>query len=177
MRSLIEAARNEHYPAEIVLVLSNRPEATGLDYARQNGIEALAIDHKVYGKDRAAFEAKLQEVLLAHQIELVCLAGFMRLLTADFVNHWSDRMINIHPALLPAYKGLHTHERALADGAARHGCTVHFVVPEMDDGPVILQREVPVLKGDTPDTLAARVLAEEHIAYPQALAQVAASLL
>eukprot|EP01037_Dinobryon_pediforme_P006291 gene6291-6363_t len=175
MQSLVQAASTPDYPAEIVLVLSNRPDASGLDFAKRNGIEAVAVDHKIYGKDRAAFEAEVQIILQHHKIELVCLAGFMRLLTADFVNSWSGRMINIHPALLPAYKGLHTHERALADGVAEHGCTVHFVVPEMDEGPVILQRTVSVLANDTPDSLAARVLAEEHIAYPQALAQLRSS--
>ncbi len=177
MQSLVHAAKAKDYPADIVLVISNRPEATGLEFARANGITAIAVDHKLYGKDRAAFEGELHKILLEHKIELVCLAGFMRLMTADFVNRWAGRMLNIHPALLPAYKGLHTHERALADGVAQHGCTVHFVVPEMDEGPVILQRAVPVLPDDTPETLSARVLEQEHIAYPAALAQVAKSRL
>ena len=138
---------------------------------------SLLANRSPVRKDRAAFEDELHKILLQHKIELVCLAGFMRLLTADFVNRWAVRMLNIHPALLPAYKGLHTHERALADGVAQHGCTVHFVVPEMDEGPVILQRAVPVLPDDTPETLAARVLEQEHIAYPAALAQVAKSRL
>lgn len=177
MQSLVHAAKAQDYPADIVLVISNRPEATGLEFARAHGITAMAVDHETYGKDRTAFEAELHKILLQHNIELVCLAGFMRLLTADFVNRWAGRMLNIHPALLPAYKGLHTHERALADGATQHGCTVHFVVPEMDEGPVILKRAVPVLPDDTPETLAARVLKQEHIAYPEALAQVAKSRL
>ena len=177
MQSLVQAARTPDYPAEIVLVLSNRPEATGLDFAKAHGITAMAVDHKAYGKDRAAFEAELHKILLQNKIELVCLAGFMRLLTADFVNLWTGRILNIHPALLPAYKGLHTHERALADGATEHGCTVHFVVPEMDEGPIILQRAVPVRPDDTAEKLSARVLKEEHVAYPAALAQVAATLI
>ena len=175
MRSLVEAARAHDFPAEIVLVLSNRPAASGLDFAAQMGIQTVCIDHKAFGR-RADFEAQMQNILLAANIELVCLAGFMRLLTPAFVNAWHGRMINIHPALLPAYKGLHTHERALADGAEQHGCTVHFVTPEMDEGEIILQRAVPVLAGDTPETLAARVLEQEHIAYPLALASVAKRL-
>ena len=175
MRSLVEAARAHDFPAEIVLVLSNRPAASGLDFAAQMGIQTVCIDHKAFDS-RADFDAQMQNILLAANIELVCLAGFMRLLTPAFVNAWRGRMINIHPALLPAYKGLHTHERALADGAEQHGCTVHFVTPEMDEGEVILQRAVPVLAGDTPETLAARVLEQEHIAYPLALASVARRL-
>ena len=175
MRSLVEAARAHDFPAEIVLVLSNRPGASGLDFAAQMGIQTVCVDHKAFGS-RADFDAQMQNILLAANIELICLAGFMRLLTAAFVNAWRGRMINIHPALLPAYKGLHTHERALADGAKQHGCTVHFVTPEMDEGEVILQRSVPVLAGDTPETLAARVLEQEHIAYPEALASVAKRL-
>jgi len=175
MQSLVAAAQTPDYPAEIVLVVSNNPQAGGLAFAQEHGIATASFDHKAY-KSRAEFEAAIQAVLTAHNIELIALAGFMRLLTAEFVNAWSGRMINIHPALLPAYKGLHTHERALNDGAREHGCTVHFVVPAMDEGEIILQRAVPVLAGDTPETLAARVLVEEHIAYPEALAMVAASL-
>jgi phosphoribosylglycinamide formyltransferase-1 len=173
MASLIDAAKDERYPAEIVLVVSNRPDAAGLDRASREGIASVVIDHTRYGKDRGAFERALQDVLSAHHIDLVCLAGFMRLLTPWFVGQWEGRMLNIHPALLPAFKGLHTHERALAAGVKTHGATVHFVAPEMDSGPIIAQAEVPVLPGDTPETLAARVLAAEHQIYPQALRQVA----
>jgi phosphoribosylglycinamide formyltransferase 1 len=172
MRSLIEAARAPDYPAEIALVLSNRPEAEGLAYARALGIQTAAVDHKIYA-GRMEFEKSVQILLDLHRIELICLAGFMRLLTPAFVHAWEGRLLNIHPALLPAYRGLHTHERALADGVKIHGCTVHFVVPEMDEGPIIAQAAVAVLDDDTPDTLAARVLAQEHILYPAALAEVA----
>jgi len=173
MASLIEAAKDDGYPAEIALVVSNRREAAGLGQARAQGITTAVIDHAQFGKDREAFERALQDVLTAHGIDLVCLAGFMRLLTPWFVGQWQGRMLNIHPALLPAFKGLHTHERALAAGAKTHGATVHFVSPEMDSGPIIAQAEVPVLPGDTPETLAARVLEAEHRIYPQALRQVA----
>ncbi len=173
MASLIAAAKDDSYPAEIALVLSNRPDAAGLAHAQSQGITTAVVDHTRYGKDREAFERALQEALVAHRIDLVCLAGFMRLLTPWFVGQWQGRMLNIHPALLPAFKGLHTHERALAAGAKTHGATVHFVSPEMDSGPIIAQAEVPVLPGDTPQTLAARVLEAEHRIYPQALRQVA----
>ncbi|MFO1118298.1 MAG: phosphoribosylglycinamide formyltransferase [Beijerinckiaceae bacterium] len=173
MKSLVEAARAADYPAEIALVLSNRPDAAGLDWAREQGIRTAVVDHKNFGKDRESFERAVQDVLGAARIDLVCLAGFMRVLTPWFVAQWQDRMLNIHPALLPSYRGLHTHERALADGVKLHGATVHFVVPEMDAGPIILQAAVPVLDDDTPDALAARVLGEEHKIYPAALALVA----
>jgi phosphoribosylglycinamide formyltransferase-1 len=173
MASLIAAAKDDSYPAEIALVLSNRPDAAGLDHAKRQGIITAVVDHTRYGKDRAAFEHALQDVLTAHRIELVCLAGFMRLLTPWFVGQWQGRMLNIHPALLPAFKGLHTHERALEAGVKTHGATVHFVSAEMDSGEIIAQAKVPVLDGDTPDTLAARVLEAEHRIYPQALRQVA----
>ena len=173
MASLIEAARDPAYPAEIVLVVSNRPDAGGLDRARTDGIETAVIDHTSFGKDREAFEHALQGVLDAHHIDIVCLAGFMRLLTPWLVRRWEGRMLNIHPALLPAFKGLDTHERALAAGVKQHGATVHFVVPEMDAGPIIAQAAVPVHDGDTADKLAARVLAEEHRLYPAALKLVA----
>lgn len=172
MRSLIEAASAPAYPAEIVLVLSNRPEAQGLAVAKELGIATAAVDHKIYA-GRENFEASLQVLLELHRVELICLAGFMRLLTPSFVRLWEGRIINIHPALLPAYRGLHTHERALADGAKIHGCTVHFVVPAMDEGPIIAQTTVAVLESDTPETLGRRVLAEEHLLYPAALAAVA----
>ena len=176
MASLIAAAKDDSYPAEIALVVSNRPDAAGLDHAKRQGIATAVVDHTRYGKDRAAFEHALQDVLTAHRIELVCLAGFMRLLTPWFVGQWQGRMLNIHPALLPAFKGLHTHERALEAGVKTHGATVHFVSAEMDSGEIIAQAEVPVLAGDTPDTLAARVLEAEHRIYPQALRQVAEHL-
>jgi phosphoribosylglycinamide formyltransferase-1 len=174
MTALIEAAKHPAYPAEIALVVSNRSDAAGLAFARAAGIATEVVDHAAFGKDREAFERALQTVLEAHGIELVCLAGFMRLLTPWFVGQWNGRLINIHPALLPDFKGLDTHERALADGAKTHGATVHFVVPEMDSGPIILQGRVPVHVDDTPDTLAARVLAVEHRIYPLALQLVAA---
>jgi phosphoribosylglycinamide formyltransferase-1 len=173
MVALIDAAKDASYPAEIALVASNRPDAAGLATARQAGIATAVVDHRTYGKDREAFERALQAVLEDHRIDLVCLAGFMRLLTPWFVAGWHGRMLNIHPALLPAFKGLHTHERALAAGVKSHGATVHFVAAEMDSGPIILQAEVPVLAGDRPETLAARVLAVEHKIYPQALRLVA----
>jgi phosphoribosylglycinamide formyltransferase-1 len=176
MASLIAAAKDDSYPAGIALVLSNRPDAPGLANAKRQGITTAVVDHTHYGKDREAFERALQDVLAAHRIDLVCLAGFMRLLTPWFVGQWQARMLNIHPALLPAFKGLHTHERALEAGVKTHGATVHFVSPEMDSGPIIAQAEVPVLPGDTPDTLAARVLEAEHRIYPQALRQVAESI-
>ena len=175
MAALIEAAKDPAYPAEIVLVASNRPDAGGLTTAQKAGIATAIVDHKQF-KEREAFERELQKVLEAHRVEIVCLAGFMRLLTPWIISRWDGRMINIHPALLPAFKGLDTHERAIAAGVKEHGATVHYVVPEMDSGPVILQGAVPVLDGDTPDALAARVLAVEHKIYPQALRRVAEGL-
>jgi len=173
MASLIKAAKKPDYPAEIALVLSNRPDAAGLAVARAEGIATAVVDHTAFDKEREAFDRALQAVLEQHCIEIVCLAGFMRLLTPWLVRQWEGRMINIHPALLPAFKGLNTHERALAAGVKEHGATVHFVVPEMDAGPIIGQSPVQVAPDDTPDTLAARVLAEEHRLYPQALKLVA----
>ena len=175
MTALIDAARDEHYPAQIDLVVSNRPDAAGLQRAAEAGIATAVIDHTIYRKDREAFERALQDVLLQHRIEIVCLAGFMRLLTAWFVGQWPNRMLNIHPALLPAFKGLDTHRRAIEAGAREHGATVHVVVPEMDSGPIIAQGAVPVLAGDTEATLAARVLEVEHRIYPLALKLVAAN--
>ncbi len=173
MVALIEAARDPAYPAEIALVVSNNPDAPGLTRAREAGVTTAAIDHRPFSKDRAGFEAALQSVLDAHGIELICLAGFMRLLSAEFVSKWQGRMINIHPALLPAFKGLDTHARAIAAGAKTHGATVHFVVPEMDSGPIIAQAAVPVHADDTPQTLAARVIVVEHKIYPAALRALA----
>jgi phosphoribosylglycinamide formyltransferase-1 len=172
MRSLIEAGRDPGFPAEIALVLSNRTDATGLTVAREAGIAVAAIDHKIYA-GREEFERAMQAMLEIHRIELVCMAGFMRLVTPWFIGQWHGRMLNIHPALLPAYRGLDTHARALADGVKIHGCTVHFVVPAMDEGPILAQAAVPVLDGDTVESLARRVLAQEHKLYPDALARVA----
>jgi phosphoribosylglycinamide formyltransferase 1 len=173
MVALIEAAKAPDYPAEIVLVVSNVPDAAGLARARQDGIATAVIDHRTFGKDREAFERALDKELQDHRIEIVCLAGFMRLLSPWFVKQWSGRMLNIHPALLPQFKGLHTHRRALEAGVERHGATVHFVVPEMDSGPIIAQDSVAVAKDDTEATLAARVLEVEHRIYPDALRLVA----
>lgn len=172
MAALLAAASQPTYPAEIVLVLSNRPDAAGLDIARQAGIATAAIDHKAY-PDRPSFDAAIAAALDEAWVEILCSAGFMRILTEGFVARWLGRMINIHPSLLPAYPGLHTHARALADGAAEHGCTVHFVVPEVDAGPIIAQARVPVLPDDTEELLAARVLAREHTLYVTALAMLA----
>jgi phosphoribosylglycinamide formyltransferase 1 len=168
MDALIDAARAPEFPAEIALVLSNRPDAPGLAKAKAAGIAVAAVDHKIYA-GREEFERSLQIVLETHRVDFICLAGFMRLFTPWFINQWRGRMLNIHPALLPAYRGLHTHERALADGVKIHGCTVHFVVPEMDEGPIVAQAAAPVLDGDTPESLGARVLALEHVIYPKAL--------
>jgi phosphoribosylglycinamide formyltransferase 1 len=173
MTALIEAAKDPAYPADIALVLSNRADAAGLARAKAEGIAAAVVDHTALGKDRAAFERALQAELEKHRIDLVCLAGFMRLLTPWFVRRWEGRLINIHPALLPAFKGLNTHERALEAGVTHHGATVHFVVPEMDSGPIILQDSLRILDIDDADTLAARVLELEHRIYPLALARVA----
>ena len=173
MAALIDAAKDPAYPAEIVLVLTNIADAGGLERAREAGIATEVVEHRPFGKDRAAFDRAMHAVLERHRIEIVCLAGFLRLLTPWFVERWSGRLINIHPSLLPAFKGLDTHARALAAGATQHGATVHFVVPELDSGPIIAQESVPVLPGDTEDTLAARVLAVEHRIYPLALKRVA----
>jgi len=172
MMALVEAARAPDYPAEIVCVVSNRPGAAGLAWAREQGLAAHAVDHKAYAT-REAFEDALHAVLIAEGVELVACAGFMRLMTAGFVERWAGRMINIHPSLLPLYPGLNTHARALADGVRIVGCTVHHVVAEMDAGPIIAQGAVPVIDGDTPAALADRILSVEHVIYPQALALVA----
>jgi phosphoribosylglycinamide formyltransferase-1 len=173
MAALIEAAKAADYPAEIALVLSNVPDAGGLARAREAGIATEAVDHKPFGKDREAFDWHLDATLQAHRIDIVCLAGFLRVLGPWFVERWNRRLINIHPSLLPAFKGLNTHERALAAGAKEHGATVHFVVPDLDSGPIIEQASVPVLAGDTPEQLAARVLEVEHRIYPLALKRLA----
>ena len=173
MVALAQAARAPDFPAEIGLVLSNRPDAGGLARAAEMGIPTAVVDHRDFNKDREAFERAMDEVLRINQIELIALAGFMRIMTPWFVRRWEGRMINIHPSLLPLFKGTHTHAQALAAGVTEHGCSVHFVVPELDAGPVIAQARVPVLPGDDEDSLAARVLEQELVLYPQALAQVA----
>ncbi len=172
MVSLLRAAAQPGFPGRFVLALSNRPEAAGLAHAQEAGLAAEAVDHRVYA-DRAAFDAALDARLRAHAIDLVVLAGFMRVLTPGFVEAWSGRMLNIHPSLLPLFRGTHTHAQALAAGVRLHGCTVHFVVPELDAGPIVAQAAVPVRPDDDAETLAARVLAEEHRLYPAALALVA----
>lgn len=173
MAALIEAAKDKNYPAEIVLVLSNRPDAGGLATARAAGVATETVDHAAFGKDRPAFERALQAALEKHRVEIVCLAGFMRLLTPGFVGGWEGRMLNIHPALLPSFKGLDTHKRALEAGVKLHGATVHFVVPEMDSGPIVAQAAVAVQDDDTEETLAARVIQIEHRIYSLALKFVA----
>jgi len=173
MASLIEAAKAQDYPAEITLVISNRPDAGGLELARKAGVPTAVVDHRPHGKDRAAFERVLQQALDQHGIELICLGGFMRLFTADFVLHWQGRMLNIHPALLPSFPGLDPHGQALRAGVKISGATVHFVIPETDAGPIIAQAAVPVCEDDTAETLAARVLTVEHRIYPLALKLVA----
>ncbi len=173
MLALAAAARVPGFPAQVAFVLSNNPGAPGLTRARDAGIEAIAIDHRPYGADRAAHEAAIHAALEERGIELVCLAGYMRLLTPWLVGMWAERMLNIHPSLLPAFPGLHTHARALAAGTRLHGCTVHRVTELMDEGPILGQAAVPVLPGDTPETLAARVLMQEHRLYPAVLAGVA----
>lgn len=171
MEALLKAAEDPAYPAKPVLVLSNRPDAKGLGTAAAAGIPTRAIDHKLYGKDREAFEREMDRALTAAGTEIIALAGFMRVLTPWFVSRWEGRMINIHPSLLPKYKGLDTHRRAIEAGDTEAGCTVHWVSSGVDEGEIIAQAAVPVLPGDTPDTLAARILPEEHRLYPQALAK------
>lgn len=168
LNALIEAGEKPEAPFEIVLVIANRPGAGGLDVAEAAGIQNLVVDHKAY-ESREAFERVLDQKLTEAGVRLVCLAGFMRVLNPWFVTRWENRLLNIHPSLLPAFKGLDTHARALEAGVSVHGCTVHFVRPELDDGPMIVQGTVPVLEGDTDDSLAARVLEVEHRCYPLAL--------
>lgn len=174
MKALIEAARDPDYPANIVLVLANRADAAGLAAARAAAIETRVIAHTPFGRDRAAHEAAVDRALGEAGVELVCLAGYMRLLTPFLVGRWAGRMINIHPSLLPAFPGLHTHARALEAGVKLHGCTVHLVTEATDAGPIIAQAAVPVLPGDREAALAARVLAQEHRIYPLALRLLAA---
>jgi phosphoribosylglycinamide formyltransferase 1 len=172
MSALVEAAKHADYPAEIVAVIANKADAGGLDAARAEGIAAFAIPHRDYSSKRE-HEIAISAALRGAKAELVCLAGYMRLISPDFVDEWEGRMLNIHPSLLPLFKGLHTHEQALQAGVRVHGCTVHFVTAGMDDGPIIAQTAVPVITGDTPDTLAGRVLSVEHETYARALALVA----
>jgi len=173
MAALIEAARAADFPAEIVVVISNRPDAGGLEKAAASGIPTRTIESKPFGKDRAAFEAVLQSALEQHRVELICLGGFMRLFTAGFVQSWHGRMLNIHPSLLPSFPGLEPQAQALRAGVKISGATVHFVIPRTDAGPIVMQGAVAVCDGETPEQLAARIIAIEHCIYPEALRLVA----
>lgn len=177
MKAILEASSSPAYPAAPVFVLSNRPSAKGLEHADAFGIASHAIDHKPYGNDREAFERAMQERLEHHRIEMIVLAGFMRILTPWFVSQWEGRMINIHPSLLPKYPGLNTHQRAIDAGDAEAGCSVHWVTEGVDQGGVIEQARVPILEDDTAESLEARVLAEEHTLYPKAVAIAAKQIL
>jgi len=168
MRSIMEACKDNSFPAEISVVLSNRPNAPGIDVARAAGIPVEVVDHKAFD-GREDFEDEMQERLEKYDVDLIVLAGFMRILTSGFVEQWPDQIINIHPSLLPAYKGTDTHARVIADKRTESGCTVHFVIPDLDSGPIIAQRRVPVLPDDTPETLAERILEQEHQIYPDAI--------
>jgi phosphoribosylglycinamide formyltransferase-1 len=169
MAALIEAAKAKDYPAEIAVVISNRAEAAGLERAQAGGIATEVIESRPFGKDRGAFEAALEQKLGQYRIELICLGGFMRLFTAEFVQRWHGRMLNIHPSLLPSFPGLDPHGQALKAGVKISGATVHFVIPETDAGPIVMQGAVPVCDDDTADTLSARILTVEHRIYPEAL--------
>lgn len=168
MRSIVEAAKTGELNVDIAAVISNRPDAAGLEFAQQSGIKTEVIDHKSYDS-REAFDQAMASAIDNYQPAFVLLAGFMRILTAEFVEHYANRLINIHPSLLPKFKGLHTHERAIEAGEKEHGASVHFVTAELDDGPVILQAKVPVFSDDDADMLAARVLEQEHLLYPAAI--------
>ena len=172
LQALIDVSALPDFPAEIVSVISNIPDVFALERAAQADIATTVVNHKEFA-DREAFETALQAAIVQSGAELICLAGFMRILTAGFVNRWRDRLVNIHPSLLPAFKGLHVHEQALEAGVKVSGCTVHFVVPDMDSGPIIVQESVPVLPSDDADALAARILESEHRCYPQALRLIA----
>ncbi len=172
MRALVEDMAGDH-PARAVVIVSNNADAGGIAWARAQGIDTVVVDHRPFGKDRAAFEAALTDALAPYTLDIICLAGFMRVLTAGFVTPWQGRMLNIHPSLLPLYRGLHTHARALEAGDAEHGCTVHLVTPELDDGPILGQARLNVLPDDTADSLAARVLKLEHKLYPAVLRRFA----
>ncbi len=176
MAALIRAAEDPAYPAEIVLVVSNKLDAPGLEKARAAGVPIAAVDHRPFGADRERHEGMIDALLRTAHVELVALGGYMRIFTPFFADRWSERMINIHPSLLPAFPGLHTHRRALEAGHPEHGCSVHWVIRGLDEGPVIAQARVPVLAGDTEETLAARVLEQEHVLYPAALAQAAEAI-
>jgi phosphoribosylglycinamide formyltransferase-1 len=171
MASLIAAAEAPDYPADIALVVADRLQAAGLERARVAGIEAIVVDHKAYSA-REGFEQALDAALAERSIDLACLAGFMRVLTPWFVARWAGRVLNIHPSLLPLFRGTRTHERALAEGVLVHGCTVHYVVPDLDAGPIVAQAAVPVVPGDTVESLAGRVLAQEHVLYAQAVRMI-----
>ena len=173
MAAILQAARDPAYPTEISCVIANRPDAKGLETARAEGVPAILIDHKNFAS-RESFEDEVHSALVAHGTDFVALAGFMRVLTPHFITRWDGGLLNIHPSLLPSYRGLHTHERALEDGVKLHGCTVHFVVPELDAGPIIAQGAVTVRPDDTPDSLAARVLAVENALYPRVVGAMAA---
>ncbi|CAM3443536.1 phosphoribosylglycinamide formyltransferase [Bordetella sputigena] len=168
MQALVQACRQENWPAEIAAVIASRPDAPGLQWAREAGIPVASVYHRDYA-GREAFDAALAEEIDRHRPDYVILAGFMRVLTPGFVNHYAERLVNIHPSLLPAFPGLHTHGQALATGVQVHGCTVHFVTPLLDHGPIIAQACVPVLSGDTPESLAERVLGMEHRVFPAAV--------
>jgi phosphoribosylglycinamide formyltransferase-1 len=175
MVSLIEAAKAPDYPAVVAVVVANRPEAAGLERARAAGIETVVIDHKAYSS-REGFEQALDAALAERSLDLICLAGFMRVLTPWFVARWAGRVLNIHPSLLPLFRGTRTHERALAAGVLVHGCTVHFVVADLDAGPILAQAAVPVVPGDTAESLADRVLAQEHVLYPRGVRMVCSGM-
>jgi phosphoribosylglycinamide formyltransferase-1 len=173
MAALIQAAAAEDFPAEIVVVISNRTDAGGLEKAKASGVPTLTLESKPFGKDRAAFETVLQSALDQHKVDLICLGGFMRLFTAEFVQRWYGRMLNIHPSLLPSFPGLEPQAQALRAGVKISGATVHFVIPETDAGPILMQGAVAVRDGDTPEALAERILRVEHRIYPDALRLVA----
>jgi phosphoribosylglycinamide formyltransferase 1 len=173
MQSLVRASRESDYPAQVVCVISNDPAAQGLVWAQKEGIATAVVNHKDFGGDREAFEQALDAEIKKHGAQLVCLAGFMRILTSWFVDAWRDRLVNIHPSLLPAFTGLHVHQKAIDYGARFSGCTVHFVRAEMDCGPIIVQAAVPVMADDTDNTLAERILKQEHIVYPRAVRWIA----
>jgi len=177
MQAILDAARAETYPADPILILTNRPDAAGLTLADTYGVATALVDHKPYGNDREGFERAMQAVLQEHHIEMVVLAGFMRILTPWFVHQWSMRMINIHPSLLPKYPGLQTHQRAIDAGDSEAGCSVHWVTEGVDEGDVIAQARVPLLPNDTAETLAARILPEEHALYPVAVERAALDIL
>lgn len=169
MRALVEDMGRPGHGGAPALVFSNNADAGGIDWAAENGIATAVVDHRPFGGDRAAFEAAVSDAIAPFKLDVICLAGFMRVLTAGFVDPWAGRMLNIHPSLLPKYPGLHTHARALAAGDTEHGCSVHIVTSELDCGPMLGQARVPVEPGDTPEVLAARVLAREHVLYPAVL--------